>query len=303
MQIADLSKPGEKKKLLAAGVLGLIAIVFLWWTFVGFGSRPSSPQTRPSSTQTPRVGVQSSPGQADTSQQLNELLSTLRVVRVLSPNPNLPEAKRNIFAFYEPPPPVQKVAEAPPSTPTPTPPVLLASVSPSNVYARTADFTLEASGDKLTPDLRIYIDGRELPTKYRGPQQVSATVPASIIANAGTRNVAVRSTDGRLYSNSLPLNVAQPPTPNYSYIGLISTTTRVDIALLQDLSTKTVINAQRGELLGGRFRLTSIADKEIVFTDTNLKIKHAIKMTEGDKGFGSPLSRPTPRVDAEDDEP
>jgi len=26
-------------------------------------------------------------------------------------------------------------------------------------------------------------------------------------------------------------------------------------------------------------------------------------MTEGEKGFGSPLSRPTPRVDAEDDEP
>jgi hypothetical protein len=26
-------------------------------------------------------------------------------------------------------------------------------------------------------------------------------------------------------------------------------------------------------------------------------------MVEGDKGIGSPLARPTPRVDAEDDEP
>ncbi len=63
-----------------------------------------------------------------------------------------PEAKRNIFAYYEPP----KVTVAAPSTPTPTPepppPVLLASVSPSNVYARTADFKLEAAGDKFTPD-------------------------------------------------------------------------------------------------------------------------------------------------------
>jgi len=56
-------------------------------------------------------------------------------------------------------------------------------------------------------------------------------------------------------------------------------------------------------MFGGRFRLTSIADKEIVFTDTNPKLTHKIKMTEGEKGFGSPLSRPTPRVDAEDDEP
>jgi hypothetical protein len=37
--------------------------------------------------------------------------------------------------------------------------------------------------------------------------------------------------------------------------------------------------------------------------DTTLKIKHTIAMTEGEKGYGSPLSRPTPRVDAEDDEP
>jgi hypothetical protein len=115
--------------------------------------------------------------------------------------------------------------------------------------------------------------------------------------------IAVRSPDGRVYSNSLNVNVAQPPTPNYTYIGLISTKTHVDIALLQDLNTKTVVNGQRGEMFGGRFRLTSIADKEIVFTDTNLKITHKIKMTEGEKGIGSPNYRPTPRVDAEDDEP
>jgi len=40
-----------------------------------------------------------------------------------------------------------------------------------------------------------------------------------------------------------------------------------------------------------------------VLTDTSLKIKHSIPMSEGDKTAGGPLSRPTPRVDAEDDEP
>jgi len=33
-----------------------------------------------------------------------------------------------------------------------------------------------------------------------------------------------------------------------------------------------------------------------------LKIKHTLAMSESDKG-GGPLARPTPRVDAEDDEP
>ena len=307
MERSDLSKPGEKKKLIVAGVLGLVAIVFLWWTFFGFGSsNPATPrattaQGTRTSPQGPR-GTQSANNQSDTTQELSDLINTLRDVNFVGTNTNVPEARRNIFAFYEPPPPV-KVSDTPPSTPEPTPPLLLASVSPSNMFAGTGEFTVEVTGDKFTPDVRIYVDGRELPTKIRSAQQLSATVPGSFIASPGNRSIAVRSPDGRTYSNSLTLNVAQPPTPNYTYIGLISTRTHVDIAILQDLNTKAVVNAQRGEVFGGRFRLTSIADKEIVFTDTNLKLTHKIKMTEGEKGFGSPLSRPTPRVDAEDDEP
>ena len=38
MSLVDLSKPGEKKKLIWAGVLGLVAIIVLWWTFIGFDS-------------------------------------------------------------------------------------------------------------------------------------------------------------------------------------------------------------------------------------------------------------------------
>lgn len=298
----DLTKPGEKKKLIWASILGLVALVFLWWTFIGFGSSSPTANPRATTTPTPRRGTPAATNPNDQSATLNELVATLREVHMIQANTNVPEAQRNIFAFYEPVK-VVKAVVTPTPTPTPTPPLLLASVSPSNVYARTAEFTLEASGDKFTPDVRIFIDGRELQTKYRGPQQVSATVPAQVIASPGSRSVTVRSPDGRIYSNPMPINVAQPPTPNYGYIGLISSRPRVDIALLQDLSTKAVISAQRGEVFGGRFRLTSIADKEIVFVDTNLKIQHKITMTEGEKGFGSPLSRPTPRVDAEDDEP
>jgi hypothetical protein len=183
------------------------------------------------------------------------------------------------------------------------PPLLLASVSPSNVYARTADFKLEAAGDKFTAATRIVIDGRELPTSYKSPQQLSATVSASMIASPGTRNVMVRTPDGLLYSNQLSINVAPAPTPNYTYIGIIGRPNRVDdIALVQERNNKNIMNVLRGDVLSGRFRVTSISDKELVLVDTTLKIKHTIAMSEGDKSAG-PLARPTPRVDSEDDEP
>ena len=198
---------------------------------------------------------------------------------------NAPEARRNIFAYYEPPPKPVVTPTPAPTPPPPPPPVLLASVSPSNVYARTADFKLEVAGDKFTPAMRIFVDGRELPTSYKNPQQVSATVPASFIAAPGARNVVVRTPDNSLFSNAATINVAAPPTPNYSYIGIIGPENRVaDVALVQDKNNKNMLNVNKGDVLSGRFRVTSISEKELVLTDTTLKIKHTIAMSEGEKG-------------------
>jgi len=305
MALVDLSKPGEKKKLIFAAVLGLGAILVLYWALIGFDSRPTqttrtpatSTQQRPTTTtaQHPQTQAPVSPGVQN--------LTWLAPIDYTPSSYSAPEAKRNIFAYYEPPKAPATAPSTPTPTPTPPPPVLLASLSPSNVYARTDDFKLEAAGDKFTPEMRIFVDGRELPTSYKGPQQVSATIPASLITAPGARQIVVRTPDNRLYSNQLAINVAAPPTPNYTYIGIISPQNRVtDVALLQDRNNRSVVSAYRGDVIGGRFRVTSISEKELVVVDTSLKIKHILPMTEGDK-TGGPLTRPTPRVDSEDDEP
>ena len=301
MQLADLSKPGEKKKLIAAGALGLVAILVLWWTLIGFeGAKPT---VRPAATPTPARTQQARTDSNDTAMPRSDL-SAFSEISYEPSSYVAPEARRNIFAYVEAPPPPINVPSTPTPTPTPPPPVLLASISPSNVYARTADFKLELAGDKFSRDVRIFIDGRELPTTYISPQQLSTTVPANMIAAPGARNVEVRSTtDSQLFSNTLPINVADPPKPNYAYIGIIGQMNRVgDVALVQDRNNRNIISVSRGDLLSGRFRVTSISEKELVVTDTSLKIKHVMSMSEGDRGAG-PLTRPTPRVDAEDDEP
>lgn len=303
MQVADLSKPGEKKKLIAAGVLGLGAILVLWWALFGFGEGTPPPRTVAAASPTPARNTPTTRQPARVASVEVEKLADFRPIDFQPSSYSAPEAQRNIFAFYVPPPaPVKPVDTATP-TPPPPPPVLLASVSPSNVYARTTDFKLEAAGDKFTPAMRIYVDGRELPTSYKSPQQLSTTIAASFIQAPGTRQVEVRTPDNSLFSNQLSINVAAPPVPNFNYIGIISPENRItDTALVQDRNNKNILSVTRGDLLSGRFRVTSISDKELVLTDTSLKIKHSLAMSEGDKGPG-PLSRPTPRVDSEDDEP
>ena len=306
MSTIDLKNPSERKKLIVAMALGLIAIVFLWWTFIGFGGS-SKPNTNRSTTiataspSAPALRDLSKAGPQDPDDVKTDLLNQLRPVNYHPTLVSAPEAKRNIFSYYEPPPPAEKATETP--TPTPTPPVLLAAISPTNVYARTGDFTLEVSGDKFAPGLRVLMDGRELTTRYIGPQQLSANVPASFIANPGGRQIMLRSPDSRLYSNQTVLNVTAPPTPNFNYVGIIATARHFDTAIVQDKGSKDILNVQKGDLLGGRFRVTSISQKELVLVDTNLKIKHTVPFSsDSDKGF-NPLQRPMPKVDSEDDEP
>jgi hypothetical protein len=305
MALVDLTKPGEKKKLIFAAALGLGAILVLYWALIGFDSRPPAPRTTTASATPQRPTTNTTRAAAAPLPASPDVLQAARMAPIdyVPSSYSAPEAKRNIFAFYEPPVKPQVIPQTPTPTPTPPPPILLASVSPSNVYARTADFKLEAAGDKFTPDMRIFVDGRELPTAYKGPQQLSTTINASFITAPGARQIVVRTPDNRLYSNQLTINVAAPPTPNFTYIGIISPQDRLtDTALVQDRSNKNVSSVFRGDVIGGRFRVTSISEKELVLVDTSLKIKHVLPMTEGDKG-SSPLSRPTPRVDAEDDEP
>ena len=278
MSLVDLSKPGEKKKLIWAGALGLVAIIVLWWTFIGFDSGPKT-AARPTATPTPQRAAQQNPQRPANGTVSPEVknLEAFTEVQYKPASYNAPEAKRNIFAYYIPPPKPVVTPTQPPPSPTPTPPVLLASVSPANVYARTAEFKLEAAGDKFTPAMKIFVDGRELPTSYKSPQEVSATVPASFIAAPGARSVVVRTPDNSLFSNGATINVAAPPTPNYSYIGIISPENRLaDVALVQDKNNKNVLNVNKGDVLSGRFRVTSISEKELVLTDTTLKIKHTI---------------------------
>jgi hypothetical protein len=307
MAVAAVKSPNDQKKLLLAVGLGLAAILLLWWTFIGFGSSPKTPSRKlPVAVASPVPVKGPQQPLPDSGQGENGGLTPneLRDVSWPVTQPVVPEPGRNIFAFWVPPPPKPSPTLPPPS-PIPTPPVLLASLSPSNVYARTDDFKLDVTGDLFSAEMRIFVDGREMPTRYVSAQQVSTTVPAAMIANPGQRSVEVRSNiDATRFSNAVKLNVTAPPTPNYTYVGIIGKTKRIgDIAMLQDKSSKEIISVQRGDPLGGRFRVTSISDRELVVVDTNLKIKHTLAMTnEGEKGV-FPQGRPTPKVSSEDDEP
>jgi hypothetical protein len=296
MQLFDPRNPNEKKKMIAAGVLALVAILVLGYVFFGGGSsKPQTPtnaivRSSPSPVRVAKPNASPEPPGED-----------LSIYRPVSYNPIVgapSEADRNIFSYYEPPPPTPRPIPVVTPSPTPTPPLVASGVSPSSVYARTpTDFSLQLTGDKFTPAVHIVMDGREMPTRFIGPQQLFTTVPASMVSNPGVRQIMARTSDGHLYSNSVALNVSPPPVPNFTYVGLIGKPRFNDIAVLQDKSSKDLINVQRGDQVGLRFRVVSISEKEVVLIDTALKIRSTLAFTQ-DPNSGAPF-RTVPRVSEE----
>src|SRR5437868_154426 len=294
MKFFDPNNPNEKKKVIAAGALGLVAIIVLGYVFFGGSSKPTTIAGRPSPTPRTTTGQVPVDMPDDTATTIYQPISYNGTV------PAVTEANRNVFAFYEPPPLIPKPLYVPTPTPTPTPPVTASSLSPSNVYARTpADFTLQLNGDRFTPALHIVLDGRDLPTRFISPQQLFATVSATLITNPGVRQVMARSNDGQIYSNTIMLNVTPPPLPNFNYVGLIGKPHFNDTAVLQDKNSKDLLNVQRGDPVGNRFRVVSISEKEVKLIDTTLKITTTIPFSTDPNSAGP--YRPPAR--AADDEP
>jgi hypothetical protein len=293
--------PAERNKMIAAIVLGAIALISLAYMFLGSSSK-STTTTVTKSSPTPRVSK--SPVQPVGQAPAEEFIPTPIKWDVSAPP--VSEAGRNIFAFYVPPPPAPKLITTPTPIPTPTPPqpnLVLASISPVNVYAHTGDFNLDVTGDKFTPETYIYIGGAEIQTRFVSPQQLSAKVPAQLISFEGGREVKVRSRDGNLFSNTATLNVMPAPVPNFTFIGVINRAGSNDTAILKDKNGgKDLLNVQRGDIVGGRFRVTSISVREVALVDTTLKIKHTLPFVGDNSNPSGPRITPPPPAD-DDGEP
>jgi hypothetical protein len=296
MQLFDPNNPNEKKKMIAAAVLGLGAIILLGYLFFGGKSTPSP--TRPIATASPTPAR--NPG--TTAQPVETPSEDMSSFQIIDYRPNVPAVYgtgRNIFSYPEPPPVVVKLP--PPPSPTPTPPLVISSLTPSSVYARTEAFPMQVMGDKFAPGVQVVVDGRALQTRYLNAQQLATTVTPDLIYNPGSRQIIVRNPNGSLYSNYLNLVVTQPPAPNFNYVGLIGKPRFNDTAVLQDKNNKELHNVQRGDVVGGRFRVSSISSKEVVLVDTSLKVPpYKIPFTTES---ANSLSRPPPRRNVSDDEP
>ena len=279
----------ETIKLIAAIVLGVLALIALLMVFgpgLLWSSKPTVVTASP--TPTPNGNSDLRPISIASLAEQNHLWATTPI----SYRPSIFGARdpgRNIFAFYEPPPPTPYVPTpevyVPPPTPIPPPPppITLAYVAPQNVYAGSRGFRLVVHGDKFTPESRVYFSQNQLPTTYVSPQRLEAEVAANLITAEGPRQIIIQTLDGKLYSNQIFFSVQAPPKPNFQYIGLMARRhANNDTAYFSEPGSQTPISRRLNEVIGQRFRLFSITSEFVVLEDIQLGFRHQLNMVKPD---------------------
>jgi hypothetical protein len=291
MAFLEGKTPKERRNLILAVALGSVAVLGILYNFVLSGSKTVKRTGGTTTTATGRATTSASPTAATTAAPNIEDIRQYQ-----APSPIVyervsfgdPVPGRNIFAYYVPPVrPVNTavatnspvITETPTPTPVPSPPIFVAGVAPSSVYARTGDFALEVAGDKFTPESRVFLNGAEVPTTFENPQRLRAQISSAVISSEGGRSVLVRTPDGSLFSNVVNLNVLPPPAPPFTYVGLLGKRNNKDTAVLKN-RTNELLSVQRDDVVGGRFRLTAITEQSVELTDTELRVKHSLPFLE-----------------------
>lgn len=281
-------KTQETRKRILLGALlvvlvGVLYYQFFWESDAPVGATTAAPaKNTTDSVKTPVAAPRPTPRPGETPEQI--ISQPLDLASMSGKGAQDVGTGRNIFV-YPPPPPPPTPKPIPTALPPPPPPILVSSVNPVGVTARTGDFPLTVFGDKIPQDAQGFIDGREYPTTFVSSTEIKIRVPAAAIRAPGNLGVMIRSkSDASLYSNQYSLNVAEPPAPQYRYVGLIINKNGA-MAVLKSQADDGVINVRKNDKFGDRleWRVISITREKIEIEDTNLKISHTINFT-GENG-------------------
>ncbi len=297
MKILEGKTGVERNKIILAAALLAVALIAVLRLFISSPATPPLPPPQQRAAGAPASSQSTTPSQTKTAtkpslaQMRSDPLQTLLPVHFELPQTNAPEVGRNIFAVYTPPPkPIASPKPEPTVVPPPPPPLILSSMEPGSVYAGTSDFTMSVVGDKFTPDSKLTVDDREMPTRFISAQKLTAVVSAEVISTEGPRRVVVKTPDGRLYSNVLDFSVTAPPKAPYTYIALIGGPRYNDVAVLKEQPSNALTNVTRGQVVGNQWRVTSISERAVELTHVTIRVKQVLRFESDQKSTGQPAN-------------
>ncbi|MBO0726062.1 MAG: hypothetical protein J2P52_10720 [Blastocatellia bacterium] len=272
-------KPEEKKEIKKKLFLGGLVVMLVGVIYIQFYSGSDTPTASPAVAAATTKTTPSPTPQRQTSGTPAPIISQPLDLASMDARGHSGGTGRNIFVYPTPTPPPPPPPPKPIPSPTPWP-IPVFSANPASVIARTAGFTLTVFGEKMPQDAQGVVNGRAYPTTFVSATQVKISVPAEAIRTPGSLGVTVRSgSDATLFSNPVSIGVTAPPEPPYKYNGLITLKNTPMAALIPNGNDEDIINAKKGDVIGGKWKIISITPQKVEIEDTSIKVLHVINYT------------------------
>lgn len=222
MSVSRKNQPSAEvdvqKKLKALGILcGVVALILVYQYFIGSAPAPITEKANPTAQtdkskrvrwdqvlteQNPKDKTANTAGYVPVSLDVDALANKLE---------GGSDVGRNLFDY--PPPPI------PPPPPPPLPPtIVLNSISPTNVYAKTKPFEVVVRGSNFSLNMRLYLNGNPnfAQTILVSDSEIKALVPANYFDRAGRLRFELKVPGQELsfFSRPLEISVLEPEDPN-----------------------------------------------------------------------------------------
>ncbi|MFY9223390.1 MAG: hypothetical protein WAQ98_12020 [Blastocatellia bacterium] len=212
------AEPDVQKKLKALGILcGAVVLILAYQYFIASTPPPITEKANPTAQTDKSKRVRwdqvlteqnSKDKNASTAGYVPVSLDVDALANKLNSGS---EVGRNLFDYPPPPPP-------PPIPPPPPPTIVLNSVSPTSVYARTKPFEVVVRGSNFSLNMRLYLNGNPnfAQTILVSDSEIKALVPQSAFERPGRLRFELKVPGQELsfFSRPLEISVLEPEDPN-----------------------------------------------------------------------------------------
>lgn len=212
------AEPDVQKKLKVLGVLcGVVALILAYQYFIASAPPPITEKANPTAKTNKPIRVRwdqvltEQNSKDKNAKAANYVPVSLDVDALANKLNSGSEVGRNLFDYPPPPPPE-------PVKPPPPPTIVLNSVSPTSVYARTKPFEVVVRGSNFSLDMRLYLNGNPnfAQTILVSNSEIKALVPQSAFERPGRLRFELKVPGQELsfFSKPLEITVLEPEDPN-----------------------------------------------------------------------------------------
>ena len=159
--------------------------------------------------------------------------------------------------------------------------VQINELMPSKIYLQNRAIKFLVKGTNLNESMKVYANNSLLETNFRDSSELQASLPSEFLFVEGTLSIEVKAQKlgKEMVSNTLPLTIARPPMPSFTFVGTFSDVGGQNTKLLLRVGAED-LTVSVGDLIKNRWKIASLSGEFLAFEDRETGLSYQMKKGE-----------------------